>query len=127
MDAGNPADLDLAAALLRLEEDLLRPEVRRSRAEIEARLAPDFVEVGASGRTYDRPAMIAALVAEESGAVGILDFAVRRLADDVALATYRSVRSGRAGAPPTTALRASIWCRHAGRWRMVFHQGTPAG
>jgi ribonuclease HI len=40
----------------------------------------------------------------------------------VALVTYRveRVEDG------STTLRSSIWAREGDRWRMRFHQGTPA-
>ena len=50
---------DLVVLLRSLEEDLLRPTVRHSRAELEARLTPDFVEVGGSRRVCDRTAIAA--------------------------------------------------------------------
>jgi hypothetical protein len=125
------ADTRDAAAILEahlrgLEEDLLRPEIRRSRAELEARLAPEFAEFGRSGRVYDRAALIAALADEEPGMVVISAFTVRLLAPGVALATYRSRAIG-LGGRPVLALRSSIWRRDDERWLLVFHQGTPAG
>ncbi len=123
------APSDLVAGLRRLEEDLLRPAIRRSRAELEERLAPDFVEFGRSGRTYDRPAIVAALAAEVGDvqpSVRIEDFLVRLLAPDVALATYRSVLEDAGGGEPLVALRSSIWRRDGDGWRMTFHQGTPS-
>ena len=116
----------LADHLRRLEEELLRPEVRRSRAALEALLAPEFLELGSSGRAYDRAAIVAALAVEVPAAVRIEDFAVRELTPDVALVTYRSVRSDATGGAPTAAWRSSIWCRAAdGGWQLTFHQGTP--
>ena len=47
-----------------LEEDLLRPESRRSVAAVSERLAEDFMEIGSSGRSYTRQEVIAALAAE---------------------------------------------------------------
>ncbi len=124
------ADTAPVETIRRLEEELLRPEVRRSRAAVEALLAPDFTEIGASGRTWDRPGIIAAVADEGPVDVRIEDFAVRLLAPGVALATYRSVRDGAAGdgEPSSIALRVSIWRREGdGSWRMTFHQGTPSG
>lgn len=126
------ADAALLARLRRLEEDLLRPAVRRSRAALEALLAPDFVEIGRSGRVYDREAIVAALAIEDAGAAtavaGVEDFTVRVLAPGVALATYRSLHADPGGRAPVVARRSSIWRRDAdGAWRMTFHQGTPAG
>ena len=126
------ADAGLTAHLRRLEEELLRPEVRRSRAALEANLATDFVEVGRSGRVYDREAIVATLATEaEDGShrpvARIEALVVRLLAPGVALATYDSVHDGVDG-PRTVARRVSIWRREDdGAWRMTYHQGTTAG
>ncbi len=40
--------------LQRLEEELLRPEVRRSPEKMAVLLADDFLEFGRSGRIYDK-------------------------------------------------------------------------
>jgi hypothetical protein len=123
-------DPGLVAHLRHLEEELLRPGVRRSRAPLEALLAPDFVEVGRSGRVYDREAIVGALAADADDPSGwpvarIESFAVRLLAASVALATYDSVHEGDDG-PRTVARRASIWRQGgAGDWRLAYHQGTP--
>ncbi len=121
---------DLVLHLQGLEEDLLRPDIRSSRAELEARLAPDFAEIGRSGRVYDRASLVEALAAEGDAAPPVIridGFSVRLLAPDVALATYRSVREGPAGGPPSVTLRSSIWRGEGDAWRMAFHQGTPSG
>jgi len=116
------------AALLRdLEEELLKPEVRRSADQVGRLLADDFVEFGSSRRVFDRAEIIAALQHEAPDPairISLTDFSARQLAPGVILVTYRTVRSG-PGAPAGTKLRSSIWKLLAGRWQMVFHQGTP--
>lgn len=52
-------------------------------------------------------------------------FTIISLSEDVALVTYRSVARA-PGAAAQSAWRSSIWVRHEGRWRLRFHQGTPA-
>jgi len=117
-------------SLLRaLEEELLRPEVRRSPDRVGRLLSQDFVEFGRSGRTYDKGQIIAALQQEAPDpAVQILltDFSARELAPGVVLTTYRTVRRSGAAEPDLFGLRSSIWKLIDGRWQMVFHQGTPA-
>jgi hypothetical protein len=118
------AEPTLADNLRALEADLLRPEVRRSRPLLEALLAPDFVEIGRSGRHYDREAIVAALADADPAATRIEDHAVRMVAPGVALATWRSVTPTATG--PVEARRASLWRREpGGSWRMFYHQGTP--
>jgi hypothetical protein len=58
--------------------------------------------------------------ATKGAAVTIDDFDVAPLADGVRLVTYRATAGGR------RSMRASIWVRRRGRWRLRFHQGTRA-
>jgi hypothetical protein len=119
---------DLAEHLRTLEVELTTQKVRRSRAALEALLTPDYIEFGASGRAYDRASTIETLLAEGAAPrIALEDVAVRVMAPDVALLTYRSVIEHPAGGTPTVALRASLWHRQGdGAWRLAFHQGTPS-
>ena len=118
MGGGNPADPETVALFRRLEDALLVPEVRKSAAQIAALLADEFVEIGSSGRIYDKDQIIGQLQ-QESGEVSlrtVSDFAARELADGLILVTYRIIES--------RTVRSSIWKRTNSEWRMVFHQGT---
>ncbi len=116
-------DADPAARILALEADLLRPEVRASRERLDELLADDFVEFGSSGRRWDKRACIEACLARPAGDYEMDAFELRMLGPEFALATYRLVRKEQGRRTPS--LRCSIWCLQAGRWRMLFHQGTP--
>ena len=105
----------------------MSPDVWRSRAELEARMTPDFVEFASGGRVYDRAALVAGLLGKEPPLIRVEDFTVRELAPAVALVTYRSVIERSDRDPPAIAMRSSIWRREDGRWRMTFHHWTPAG
>ena len=117
--------------LRRLEEELLKPEVRRSPDQVGDLLSDDFVEFGSSGRVFNKQQVIEAL--EQEGPpdptirLSVLDFVARRLASDVILVTYRIIQEGGPGTRQESRLRSSIWKLIAGRrWQMVFHQGTPS-
>jgi glyoxylase I family protein len=112
----------LAAELKELEEQLLLPDVRKSPRLVEL-LADEFIEFGSSGRVYTKDDLVAVLQAETRVVQTTSDFWVTTLAPDVALLTYRIRRLSQ---PPVDTLRSSIWRRSAGKWRMVFHQGTVA-
>jgi hypothetical protein len=119
----------LTAEIHALEMRLLEPAVRASSEALAALLAPEFIEFGSSGRVYDRRQVIAALAEEQSSdappiARAIEDFAVRLLADNVVLATYRVARTMPGASYPEHVLRSSIWRHSAGHWQMSFHQGT---
>ncbi len=109
----------------RLEERLQQADMRKSAKDVAELLADDFVEIGSSGRIFDKQATIDGLQHESPAEISLTDYQARILAPDVVLVTYRAVRSASASAQTTQSLRSSIWKRLDGRWQLVFHQGTP--
>ena len=100
------------------EQALLDQSVRSSADRLRQLIHPDFVEYGASGRVWDRDAMIAALLATPAVSGPASDFHPVALADDVVLLTYRIHG-------PRPSLRSSVWINHPDfGWRIRFHQGT---
>ena len=116
---------DLDALLLELEGALHLREVRASAARLEELLDDDFHELGVSGTVWTRAAIVEALRDEAFSPRTMSDFRVLRMARDVALVTYRAHREAIAERPAAHSLRSSLWKCRQGRWRMVFHQGTP--
>jgi len=102
-----------------LEDRLLDPSVRSSRSEVDALLDDEFREIGQSGRTYDKTAVLQELKEQPGfdGPRSIVEFSARRLSPTVSLVTYR--------VPESKTLRSSIWRFDGAVWRMLFHQGTP--
>ena len=110
--------------LQRLEEELLRPEVRRSPEKMAVLLADDFLEFGRSGRIYDKVNILETVAQPFDGRLSLSQFAAKALAPSVALVTYWSTLRD-ANGDERHALRSSIWTRTEKGWRLVFHQGTP--
>lgn len=108
-----------------LEQSLLRPEIRRSPAAVATLLADDFVEFGSSGRVYDKTQIIQALQ-DETGEASytVRDLRLKALAPGLGLVTYRVSHRAPATAEAVQSMRSSIWRFEAGRWQLVFHQGT---
>ena len=108
-------------AVVERELALLRPEVRRDPDRVRALLHPDFTEVGASGRVWDRESVPAVTSGTEEP-IRASELGTRRLSPDAVLLTYLSDASGR------QARRSSIWVRDAAAgWLLLHHQGTPTG
>ena len=97
------------------ELSLLDPETRRRPDRVERLLHPEFREFGASGRAWDRPAIVAALAADPGEPPVAGDVRAMRVAEGVVLVTYEAGRS----------LRSSLWVEGGDGWRLLFHQGTP--
>lgn len=109
-------------ALAAREPVFHRREFGTSRAAFEAMTAPEFWEIGASGKRYDRATVLDILEArhrqpvEES--LTLTNFECQKLANDVYLASYQLDQAGR------ISQRSSIWRYSKGQWQIVFHQGT---
>jgi hypothetical protein len=100
----------------------------RTREEMERVVAPEYWEVGASGRRYSREFIWRML--EERPPVDAVEagwkwhgFGVRRLGGETYLLTYTLEQGER------VTRRATIWERTDREqmgtgWRIVFHQGT---
>lgn len=113
----NDPEVDHVVAL---ERRLLDPVVRRSRERAGALIDAGFVEFGSSGTVWDRASILDALAADATPSAAADGFAATRLGADVVHLTYRTHSAQR------TTLRSSLWHRHEGAWRILFHQGTVA-
>jgi hypothetical protein len=101
-----------------LELRLLDPEVRADRAEVERLLHPEFREIGAFGRLWDRESIVAALAEDPGTGATASEVEAREVAEGVVLVTY--VAESAAG----RSWRSSLWVRCEDGWRVLFHQGT---
>lgn len=110
-----------AALLLvaQLEQELQTRVCRNNRARVLELLAPDFSEVGASGRMWDLPSTLELLDSQtDDDEIEVTGLAGRMLADGLILVHWDSAQKGR------RARRTSLWRRDEDGWRQVHHQGT---
>jgi hypothetical protein len=114
---------DTVWAELRALEPLLHGTAwPTDRASLERRLAPEYWEVGASGRVYTREVVINEVAARNVDPMDaswvVSDFACAELSDDTYMVTYLLQQGDR----PTQ--RLTLWKRSAGTWQALYHQGT---
>ena len=86
--------------------------------------APDFWEVGASGRRYGRAYVLETLERRyrepTTDVWHVEDFQVREIAERTYLATYTLIQHER------TTRRSTLWQKpDGGDWTILYHQGTP--
>jgi hypothetical protein len=116
----------LLSLLRQRERELHAPAVRSNARRLGELLHPEFVEFGYSGRRYDFPDIVAQL--QQAPAAIVIhsqDFAVRLVAEGLALLTYKSAQVGGDGVLQRHALRSSLWQQTPLGWQLLFHQGTP--
>jgi hypothetical protein len=115
--------------LLPILEDLRRreplfhtPEFGTTNADFERVMAPDYWEVGASGRRYSRDFILQWMsdAPPIAAAAGWQSYghALRRLAPDTYLLTYTLRQAER------LTRRATIWQSTADDWHILYHQDT---
>ncbi|WP_321994073.1 nuclear transport factor 2 family protein [Clostridium butyricum] len=112
--------------ILKLENDLLKPEIRQCIEKISELLIDGFTEFTSSGYIYNYS--IGQLIDEGTNLHEIdweiTDFEINQLSDDCVLATYRLIKHSELNENKKYSLRSSIWKCFEGKWKMIFHQGT---
>jgi len=105
------------------EKRLLDPAVRRDPEAVAALLDDDFAEIGQTGISWTRAAVLEALAAEpaDQAAVETSGWTVRQVSPELALVGYETSRAG------IRARRTTLWRWRAGSWRAVAHQATRLG
>jgi hypothetical protein len=118
----DPALATILEELKSREPIFHRPENGTTRVDFENMMAPDFWEIGASGRRYSRDYVLSELQKRYAGeyvdAWKTQDFHCRKLAQDVYLLTYTLFQGVR------RTRRTTIWQHTPAGWKIVFHQGT---
>lgn len=127
---GDPAYTRVEPELLPLLQELSAREpifhtkaFGKNAADFERMMAPEYWEVGASGRRYSREFILKMLEghppvdADETGWT-CRDFGLRRLGPETFLLTYTLDQNGR------ITRRSTVWERTGDGWRILFHQGT---
>lgn len=119
-----PEHIAVRDELMKREPLFHRAGFGMARADFEKMTAPEFWEVGASGRRFSRQFVLDTLEprykhpTEDVWEIG--DFHCQEIAADNYLVTYTLNQHQR------VTRRATIWRRTAEGWQIVYHQGTIA-
>lgn len=107
------------AAVMHAENALMRTSVRNDRSRVEDALAPDFAEIGRSGRRWTFDDTVRAL--ETEGAhehPETAEWLFNEVAPDLVLVTYLARRSD------ADSRHSSLWDVSSAHPTLRFHQGT---
>jgi hypothetical protein len=114
-------ETDVVQVVIARELELQPSETRRTPSDVDRLLDPESREVGASGRLWTRAETVQQLACGtgEDPPIHVSEMHGRVLSPTLVLRTYRSERAGR------HSRRSSLWRDSDGRWRVLYHQGTP--
>jgi hypothetical protein len=113
--------------IFQLENDLLKSEIRKSPQKLSELLAEEFIEFTSSGSEYHYKNSDVFQKQEDNSELlwQITDFRIKQLSEDCILAIYKVVKHNEPNENKKYSLRSSIWKSYCGKWKMIFHQGTP--
>ncbi|NNC37161.1 MAG: DUF4440 domain-containing protein [Acidimicrobiales bacterium] len=104
-----------AEQIQKLELLLLDPKIRQSANKLDQLLSDGFIEIGQSGRIYDKRDIISALADDPHTDAKFSNFDIRALSETLILASYTSRNK-------TTIQRHSLWEKHGLAWRILYHE-----
>lgn len=85
----------------------------------------EFLEIGGSSAVHDKAEVMDWLMSGGDSPYSGTFYKAYPLSDDIILLTYRSSTKDAMTGETKQAMRSSLWRLKEGKWRMVFHQGTP--
>ncbi|WP_372587934.1 nuclear transport factor 2 family protein [Thiothrix lacustris] len=114
--------VSIEETVVTLERELLNPAIRSDHKRLNELLADDFLEVGASGRSYCKADVLSILQDETDTSFTVTAMQAHLLAPNVALLTYLATRS--VDGQTTHSRRSSVWVYSACGWQIRYQQGT---
>jgi hypothetical protein len=120
--------MDSFEIVKQLEIELHKPTVRSDAERVSSILHESFMEIGRSGRFYNRNEIMKELSNEETGStVWAQDFDAKEISRGLILLTYKSAHIDTEGKLSSHTFRSSLWQQTPHGWQVRFHQGTPTG
>jgi hypothetical protein len=116
--------MDVTELIKALELELLQQEVRKSKERLNELIADNFLEIGSSGKSYNKQDIINELLKESETKITLKDFNTIEISLDTILATYLAEKEILGSNEKILSSRSSIWQNKNGNWQIIFHQGT---
>ena len=113
---------DTCKLLEQWELELLTSAARSSIERLDALIADDFMEIGSSGMTFGKDAVMEHLPLEQDKTFQASQVCSRMLSETVGLVTYLCLRTQ--GDTQLLTKRSSIWTKRGDAWQMTYHQAT---
>jgi hypothetical protein len=110
----------IESEILKLEKELLNSEFRKDKNRIKELLSEEFVEFCSSGFIY-KYTEGDVFTEKKTENWDIKDFQIKEISENACLALYKLSKHNE----NNNSLRSSLWKKINGKWKIIFHQGTP--
>ncbi len=114
----------LKEKIIELELSLLKPEVRSSKQKLNRLLVDDFLEIPSTGNPYNKSQALNRIPNEGTPEFTLQDYELRVLSENLVQLIYKASVKRQNDKNITYSQRNSLWKQTAGKWQMLFHQGT---
>lgn len=118
---------NIEKVLFNLESELQKPDVRKSVEKLDGLISDDLREITSSGAVTNKQDCFVNLPATPEIKFVMTDFSIRELAPNLVQTFFKTKKTVVGTDKVSDSMRNSIWKNENGKWKMVFHQGTPVG
>jgi len=115
--------MEILELLIGLETKLHSYNVRSSIEKLKLLLSDEYMEIGASGKIYNKKETIDLLVSSKPYEIAATDFTLNQLSSELMQLIYRANDNANSKTGRKT-IRNSLWKKNGDDWQMLFHQGT---
>ena len=116
---------NLEKIIFNLESEFQKPEVRKSVQRLEELISDDFREITSSGKVTSKNDCLANLPNAPEIKFVMSDFKIYVLCPNIVQSLFKTKKIVLESGKESYSLRTTIWKNENGKWRMIFHQGTP--
>lgn len=116
---------NLEKIIFQLENKLQQPDVRKSKIKLKELISDDLIEIGSSGQIYTKKDVLKNLPMSPEIKFIMTDFKIVIFSPSIIQSLFKTEKTNQKTNKKTCSLRSSIWKKNNGKWKMIFHQGTP--
>ena len=116
---------ELRNTIYELEQKLQKHEVRKSVDILDEIISDELIEVTSKGTLSTKNDCLINLPAAPEIHFEMTDFSARLLAPDLVQTFFKTKKTIVDTNESSISIRNTIWKNENGKWKMVFHQGTP--
>lgn len=111
--------------ILKREEELQKPEVRKSVERLEDIISDDLIEIGSSGEMYTKKDVLVNLPNAPTLKFVMTEFKITEITPNIVQTFFKTEKTVVETGATSYSMRSTMWKNENGTWRMIFHQGTP--